>query len=597
MSGTQPTPAQRALIGRAVGLQQRGDYAAAEKIYAEVLAADPRQADAQQFMALLAFQTGREALSEIHMRRALELAPGRPDFHFNYGNMLFKSRRPQEAAQAFQRAVDINPDMTDAWWGLGEVLHSLNHDAHATVCFQHVLEQQPERVPAWHAIGECLQSLGLNREAIAAYQGGLQRAPNDPELHLALLTALIDARLDAEVDAAFARLFSLAPKMPEVYYTQGVWLANRGDFEAARAALKTALELNPDYYQAALYYSYVTPLKLDDPAVLRLLERAERDEWDDPGQGSNVHFALGYVLDKNKQYDEAFQHYLEANRLHRQRLDYSTAAQRTLQESMQQAFDAAFFARAARVASRSDKPLFIVGMPRSGTSMLEQMLSSHPLVHGGGEMTFLHAELRRRLGPRAQDDFAGGVLGLRDAELAEVAAGLVAYMDQMAPTARRVTDKMPSNFMLVGLLHALFPRAHIIHCIRDPLDTCTSCFTTSFKHGHKFTNDLKELGEYHRLYQENMAHWRKVLPPGTLYEIRYEDLVADTETQLRRLLEFCGLEWDPACLNFQENQRAVSTASVFQVRQPIYASAVGRWKNYATHLGPLMEALGLHGLV
>jgi len=597
MSSNPTDPALRALIGRAVNHQQRGDYAAAERLYTEVLAKEPDQADAQHFMGLLAHQTGRDGLAERHLLRALEIAPQRADFHFNYANMLLETSRPQLAAQSFQRAVDLSPNMIDAWWGLGQTLFGLDHHLHAAVCLQRVVELAPDRAEAWDALGRCLQALTLLPEATEAFRRALKLAPREPELQLALVTTLMEDHQDAEAEQALEDLLSLAPEMPEAHYQRGVWSANKGDFVGARASLERALELRPSYYQAALYYTYVTPLPPDDPLVTRLLQRAKEGGWDGAGQGANVHFALGYVFDKAKRYDEAFQHYLEANRLQRSLIVYSTDAQRKLQDSMQQVYGPAFIARAARFGSPSEKPLFIVGMPRSGTSLLEQILTSHPEVYGGGEMTFLHAELRRRMGPRLMGDFAGAVMAFSDTEWAELGASLLAHLDRLAPSARRVTDKMPSNFMMLGLLRGLFPKARIIHCRRDPLDTCISCFTTSFKQGHKFTNDLRELGEYYRLYQEAMAYWRQVLPAHVFYEVDYENLVSDMESEVRKLLAFSGLEWDPKCLDFQQNQRAVSTASVYQVRQPIYATAIGRWKRYAAHLGPLLEALQMPGLV
>lgn len=587
----------RTLIGRAVRHQQKGEYAAAERLYAEVLAADAGQAEAQHFMGLLAHQTGRDELAERHMLRALELSPQRADFQFNYGNMLLGTGRPQQAAQVFQRAVELAPDMTDAWWALGQTLMGLQHHMHAAVCLQRAAELAPGRAAVWHALGECLQAISLQPEAIEAYRRAIALSPSEPALRLALATALMESRLESAAKQALDELLAIAPRMPEAHYQLGVWAANSGDFEAARSALHTALELEPDYYQAALFYTYVTPLSVDDPLVQRLLRRAQEDTWSEPGQGANVNFALGYVLDKAKLYDEAFRHYLRANQLQRSLSDYSTPAQAALQSSMQEVFGPAFQRRAARFSNPSQKPLFIVGMPRSGTSLLEQILSSHPQVYGGGEMTILHAELRRRLGPLFQSDFAGAASKVSDEDWSGMASSLLAHFDRLAPAAVRVTDKMPSNFMMLGLLHALFPEARIIHCRRGPLDTCVSCFTTSFKQGHKFTNDLRELGEYHRLYQSAMAHWRQILPPHILLEIDYEDVVKDMETEVRRLLVHCGLEWDAACLDFQRNQRSVSTASVYQVRQPIYASAVGRWQRYAAHLGPLLEALEMPGLL
>ncbi|HEX2668268.1 MAG TPA: sulfotransferase, partial [Gammaproteobacteria bacterium] len=575
----------------AVQHQQRGEFAQAERLYAQVFALDPGQPDAHHFMGLLAHQTGRQGLAEEHMRRSLALAPQRAEFRFNYANMLLALGRPQEAAQEFQQTVDLAPQMVDAWQGLGTVLQSLQHEMHAAVCFQRVVELAPARGDAWQALGSCFQSMGLLPEAVAAYRRAIALSPNDALLRTVLISALMESREETQVATELDQLLKLAPNLPQAHYQRGVWLANKGDFPAARMALERAIELAPDYYQAALYLAYITPLPPDAPLVQRLTQRAREGGWRDPGQGANVHFTLGYVLDKDKQYDAAFGHYLEANRLQRSLQPYSTTSQRGLQESMQRAFGPAFLERARRFGNPSAIPLFIVGMPRSGTSLLEQILASHPLVHGGGEMLFLHAELRRRLGLRFRSEFAEAVAGLPDAELADLAAALVAHLDTLAPGARHVTDKMPSNFMLLGLLHALFPNARFIHCRRDPLDTCISCFTTSFKQGHKFTNDLTELGEYYRLYEEALGHWQALLPPGSFRELSYERLVEDLDTEVRGLLEFCGLPWDEACLHFQDNARAVSTASVYQVRQPIYRSAIGRWKRYEKHLGPLQRAL------
>lgn len=590
-------PAVRALIGQAVQHQQRGDFAKAERLYAQVFALDADQPDAHHFMGLLAHQTGRHGLAEQHLRRSIELAPQRAEFHFNHANVLLALGRPQEAAQEFQRAVDLAPQMVDAWQGLGTVLQSLQHDMHAAVCFQRAAELAPTRGDAWQALGTCFQSMGLLPEAAASYRRAITLSPDDAPLRAALVSALMESREEAEVGAELTKLLALAPGLPQAHYQHGVWLANKGDFPAARLALERAIELAPDYYQAALYLAYITPLPPDAPLVQRLARHAGESSWRDPGDGANVHFTLGYVLDRDKQYDAAFAHYLEANRLQRSLQPYSTASQRSLQESMQRAFGPGFLERARRFGNPSAKPLFIVGMPRSGTSLLEQILASHPLVHGGGEMLFLHAELRRRLGPRFRSEFAGAVTGLPDTELADLAATLAAHLDTLAPEARHVTDKMPSNFMLLGLLHGLFPNARFIHCRRDPLDTCVSCFTTSFRQGHKFTHDLTELGEYYRLYEEAMTYWRGLLPEGSIHEISYESLVQDLEPQVRGLLEFCGLPWDEACLHFQDNARAVSTASVYQVRQPVYRSAIGRWRRYEKHLGALQHALGMPPLI
>ena len=596
MANPSLDPHLRALLGKATQHQQRGEYMHAERIYGEVLKQNPQQPDAQHFLGLLAHQTGRSALGESHVRRSIELAPQRPDFHHNYANMLLNLGRPEEAVLELQRAVDLAPDMTAAWLALGTVLQGLKFHMHAAACFQRVLSLEPRRAGVWQSLGACMHAENLLPEATEAYQRAQALTPGDAQVQLALAAIATDSKQDEAAGRELEKLLAMAPDMADAHYQHAVWLANRGEFDAARAELQRTLELAPDHYQAALYYTYITPLAPDAPLVRRLDEVARAGD-EEPAQAANVHFALGYVLDKDGQYDAAFRHYLEANRLQGSLSRYTTESQVRLQASLEAAFGAEFLARVRRFGNPSSKPLFIIGMPRSGTSLLEQILSCHPAVFGGGEMTLLKAELRRRTASRSNAEFGAAVAALPGSELADVATQIVAQLDSLAPDHRYVTDKMPSNFMYLGLIHALFPNARIIHCRRDALDICVSCFTTCFRDGHRFTNDLRQLGEYYRLYVQAMGFWSSVLPPDTIHEVRYEDLVQDPEGQVRRLLDTCGLAWDPACLHFQDNTRAVSTASVYQVRQPIYRSAVGRWQRYAAHLGPLQEALAAPALL
>ena len=590
------TPRLQALIGKAIQHQQRGEYARAEEIYAEVLKQDPQQPDSHHYLGLLAHQTGRSELAESHVRRSIELAPQRADFHFNYANLLLNLGRPEQAVQELQRTTELAPGMLSAWLALGTVLQGLSFHMHAAACFHRVLSAEPQRADVWQSLGACMRAENMLPEAAEAYRRAQALVPADPHVQLALAGIAMDGGHDEEATQALRKLLEMAPTLPDAHYQHAVWHANRGDFEAARAELERTLELAPDHFQAALYYTYITPLTPDAPLVRRLDEVA-RAGGVEPAQAANVHFALGYVLDKDRRYDAAFGHYLEANRLQRSLSRYSTESQLRLQASLQAAFGKEFLDRAKAFSNPSAKPLFIMGMPRSGTSLLEQILASHPEVAGGGEMRLLSAELRRHVGPSSNAEFGQAVAALPAGELADVAAKLAAQFETLAPGKRHLTDKMPSNFMYLGLIHALFPEAHIIHCRRDALDTCVSCFTTCFREGQRFTNDLKELGEYYRMYLQAMDFWGSILPPGTIHEVRYEELVEDLEGQTRRLLEACGLYWDPACLHFQDNARPVSTASVYQVRQPIYRSAVGRWQRYAAHLGPLQEALSTPALL
>ncbi|HEY3646218.1 MAG TPA: tetratricopeptide repeat protein, partial [Gammaproteobacteria bacterium] len=412
----RPPSNLRALIGEAIQHQQRGEYARAEVLYAEVLKQEPGQPDAHHFMGLLAHQTGRHELGESHVRRSLELAPQRAEFYYNYANMLLTLRRPEQAVQELQRCVDLAPGMTAAWLALGMTLQGLKFNMHAAAAFHRVLSAEPARADAWKALGGCMYAEKLLPEATEAYRRAQALTPADAEVQLALAAVAIDTRQDAEAGRELQKLLEMAPAMPDAHYQHGVWLANRGEFDAARRELERTLELAPDHYQAALYYTYITPLTPDAPLVRRL-EAAVARGHTEPGQAANAHFALGYVLDKDKQYDAAFGHYLEANRLQHSLSRYSSESQARLQASLEGAFGQEFLARSRAFSNPSAKPLFVVGMPRSGTSLLEQILSCHPDVFGGGEMTLLNAELRRRTGPVNNQEFGATVARLPDTEL------------------------------------------------------------------------------------------------------------------------------------------------------------------------------------
>jgi hypothetical protein len=231
-------------------------------------------------------------------------------------------------------------------------------------------------------------------------------------------------------------------------------------------------------------------------------------------------------------------------------------------------------------------------MPRSGTTLVEQILASHPLVHGAGELEELNQIVLDHRNAAGQTiRYPDFVPELSRSDLTGIGERYLTAVRRRAPEGERMTDKMPSNFFFVGLIHLALPNAKVIHTIRDPLDTCISCFSKLFTHGQHFSYDLGELGRYYKRYERLMAHWRRVLPPGKVLDVRYEDVVADLETQARRILAYCELPWDDRCLSFHETDRPVRTASVTQVRQPIYKSAVGRWREYEEFLGPLLEAL------
>lgn len=318
------------------------------------------------------------------------------------------------------------------------------------------------------------------------------------------------------------------------------------------------------------------------------------DEAIPPPRRAALHFALGRLLDRRDDIDGAFRHYHAGNRIKAALAPFDAAAHAAYTDRLIEIFDQRFFAERAGFGSPSERPVFIVGMPRSGSTLVEQILSCHPDVTAAGE----HDEMRRiaRRLPEAVEStarFPDCVAAITPDIAAGLAAAYLASLERLDPPpgdARRVADKMLGNFLRLGLIALMFPNARVIHCRRDPLDTALSCYVQSFERGMRFTYDLAHLGIAYRHYERLMAHWRRALPLAML-DVQYEALVADQEGTSRQIVDFCGLDWDPCCLAFHEKERQVRTASFWQVRQPLYASSVGRWRRYEAHLGPLIEAL------
>jgi hypothetical protein len=301
-----------------------------------------------------------------------------------------------------------------------------------------------------------------------------------------------------------------------------------------------------------------------------------------------LHFALAKAYQDVGEFERCFGHLLEGNTLKRQETAYDEADVRGRLARIAKVFTSALLKEKQGLGDLSSVPIFIVGMPRSGTSLIEQILASHPKVFGAGELMNLAKGVARLCRPTPYPDV---IFAMGQMELQELGANYVAEIRQLAPNAERITDKMPANFRLAGLIHLALPNARVIHVRRDPVDTCYSCFSKLFEGNQPYCYDLGELGRYYRAYEALMKHWRNVLPTGFLLEVTYEEVIADPGSEARRIIAHCGLEWDDRCLAFYDIPRPVRTASALQVRQPIYRSSIGRWRFYEHLLGPLIDAL------
>ena len=359
-----------------------------------------------------------------------------------------------------------------------------------------------------------------------------------------------------------------------------------GRTREAVKALEDAAEAFPNAPGILFTQTDLRRLEPGDPLIGRMHALLAR-EGISLADRATLHFGLGKAFLDIGDSEQAFRHYSEGNRLRRFTYSYDPAADERWMASLAEVFSPSLLATKADMGARSDLPVFVVGMPRSGTTLVEQILASHPMVHGAGELKRLQTLVD------GIEGFPNAARDLTATQLKALGEAYLAFVEPMAAGRRRVVDKMPSNFLHLGMIRLALPDARVIHCRRDAVDTCLSCYTKLFAGEQAFAYDQTELGRFHCAYRALMTHWRAILPPSHFLEVDYEAVVDDVEREARRMLDYLGLAWDDTVLRFHETERPVRTASVNQVRQPIYRTSTGRWRKHAAHLQPLLAALNV----
>lgn len=607
---------------------QRGDWEEGIQLLNATLEIDPNQPDTLSNLGYALQNQKRYDEALECYDKAIALFPDHVSAYYNRGSTLYGLGRYQKAVESFNKALALRPNHFNSCLNLGNAYDKLEQYDAALTSYIKAANINPNDPGVLNNLGLALVNLGRYQEALSYLNKAVSLQPGYADAHFNLAIALGKLERDDEALSSCDKALALQPERADILYRRGRILHNlmrhaeakesyqstialqpdhtaalvglgilameAGGNEEATAILLRAIEADPECVAAFLNLATLNHYARDKALFEQLQSLYEKRDMRPQADRIALDFAMGQVLEKMKRYEEAFAAYEEGNRLRYTSNPFDESAEDQLLDNTCKLYTRELFeecqALSAELPPLSGErvPVFIVGMPRSGTTLIEQILASHPAVHGAGELEAINEASRQ-----AHDAMRTSDMGMKESllRLREIGQEYLARIWSQAPDVHFITDKMPGNFRSLGLIHLMLPHAKIIHAVRDPMDTCFSCYATNFNRGHNYSYDQGMLGRYYLRYRRMMEHWRNVLPAEKIHELNYEDIVAESENEVRRLLEYLGLPWDPACLRFYETRRTVSTASVNQVRQPIYSSSVARWKHFEKHLGPLKDSL------
>jgi len=552
----------------------------------------PNPVATQQVAPLLALagkflRAGRPADAIAPLRDAALLQPSNAIIQHDLGLACLEVDRVSDAIAALQRAVASDPRYTDAYFRLGIALEKLGDMGGAIVAYDRAVKLLPSLTEAWFRAGALFYTLGQRGEAIGCFRRAAATGGPTSFGRLGNARALLTEDRNQEAEQVLRETLVADPRNAMAYDLLGNLLTEFGRFDEARACFERAIAIAP--LLAGSYYELVRcrPVTSRDNGLLQHMEAALATPGLEAAQRLRVHLAIGKAAEDLGDYALAMQHFDAADAVRRVSTPFDSAAFSVEIDRLIARCTPEWIARASELGSSDATPVLIIGMPRSGTTLVEQIASMHPEVGAGEELHFWNG--RGAEWHRAGAAATPGVPtdNQLSALLAKAAADYLNVLRAIAPTAARVTDKMPFNFLWAGLIHVAFPRATIIHCRRAAIDTALSIHQTHFRPGVAFPTGGAELVAYFRDYQRLIDHWRRVLPADRFIEVDYEDLTRAPEPVIRRVIAACGLPWHDACLRPESNPRAVKTPSKWQTRQPIYRTSVDRWRRYEPWLGPL----------
>ncbi len=609
------------LLGAALGDQKR--FQEAEEILLRVIDLTPTFAKPYEDLGTLLLQQGLAHKALPLLEKAARLDPQQESSHFQLGRALAQLGRGVEADAAFERSFALSPTrgmmaraaehhaagrledaerlcrrvlqqepgQVDALRMLGLIAAAAGDLDEAENLLRQALAEAPDHVPALFELGRVLRELERPEEAIDVYRALIALQPDNPRAHYRLAGVLAPAALNEQSAAAYRRCLELDPQHAGAWLGLGHMLKTLGRQQEGIDAYRRCLELEPEFGEAWFSIANLKTYRFADHEIEEMQRRLHSETVREPSR-VNLLFALAKACEDRDDYAGAWRYYAEGNARQRQLVSYDPVVTETINDELVEYFTPAFFRERVGCGNPDPSPIFILGMPRSGSTLVEQIIASHSRVEGTSELPYL-GRLTRSLNRNRAD-------GMRYPQVLDELEPRhfhrlgqnyldLARMHRVEGTARFI-DKMPNNFPLVGFIHAILPGAKIIDARRHPLDACTGNLRQLYARGQTFSYDQTDIGEYYLQYQRMMDHWDQVLP-GKVLHVQYEDVVTDLEAQVRRILTFLELPFEDSCVNFHDTERAVRTASSEQVRQPIYTSGIGYWRHYEKELQELQEVL------
>ena len=565
---------------------QQRELDVAVKRYQQYLGLRPKDAEARYTLGLVFKELGRTELAIEQFEKSITVVADNAAVHRQLGDAYTKLQRLEEAIKPYQTALAIDASNVVTIIMLGNVFHGLHRYTQSIQLYQQALTMQPDNVQVHRHLGASYQRMGQMQEAMKCFEQALSLRPDYVDARIKLAQVLRELGRAEEALVQVEQVINLKPDETQAHIILALILRELGEADLAIERFERLLSTQPRcghlYYQIAM----LKPRQELIPVVEKLIGDPELPI----GDTLFCHFALGNIYRGSKSYDQAFSHFLEANTLYRKTFVYDAKEHALLIDRLIKVYSKRFFQGKRKFGSASRLPVFILGMPRSGSTLVEQIISSHALVHGAGELQAISAIILTISQRLEHANPYPECMTLFDKEMAEEYSAR--YLQELAlhsATAKHITDKFPGNYFKIGLIKTLFPDARIILCQRNPLDSCISIFFHCIQ-DWKWSFELTELGQYYLDYQRIMSHWQKLFP-GEIFTVQYEDLVMEQERVSKQLIDYLGLEWDEKCLEFHNNERDVRTISNMQVRQPMYKNSMNRWKPYEKHLQPLIEVL------